>query len=163
VRVTARKKSCDEQTFSRLFRAEELEATWKSPKNRPSQPGRGRRRPGLRRSDSKSQVFSPNQELISMAETNAWVSSNRISTRSSGCGYCRPRLLARPGTDWFFMKLGDDVWSIRVHDSAENVTERLSCGTYSQRSRLGTIATHSRFPQHAMISRLGLISRLTRL
>jgi hypothetical protein len=60
-------------------------------------------------------------------------------------------------------ELGDAVWSIRVHDSAENVTERLSCGTYSQRSRLGTIATHSRFPQHGMISRLGSISRLTRL
>jgi hypothetical protein len=42
-------------------------------------------------------------------------------------------------------EVGDDVWSIRVHDSAENVTERLSCGTDSQRSSLGTIATHRRF------------------
>jgi hypothetical protein len=42
-------------------------------------------------------------------------------------------------------ELGDDVWSIRVHDSAENVAERLSCGTYSQGSSSGTIAPDTSF------------------
>lgn len=54
--------------------------------------------PAFGRGDSRSQVFSPDNELTD--EIHVWVSSNRISTRSSGVAYCGPRLLARPGTDW---------------------------------------------------------------
>lgn len=75
-----------------------------------------------------------------MDEIHVWVSSNRISTRLGG-GLLQATFARATWDGLVHRELGDDVWSIRVHDSAENVTERLSCETDSQRSSLGTIAT----------------------
>lgn len=115
-----------DEAFQQALKAQDLEAIRKVPKTDLHNHGVAGADPASVE-EILGRRFTPlDHKLTSMAEMHAWASEN-LGNINPKLG---PRLLeaafARATWDSLVRyELGDDVWSITVHGSAENVTQRL--------------------------------------